>query len=76
MDDNYQKGNSGSKPYYAIDHKTGKIIPVYLPVDAVAAEAKPGSKAGNPLIDEINEQLREEGFIEKLKNLYKIDKTP
>jgi len=76
MNDDYQKGHSGSKPYYVINSETGKIIPVYLPADAVVVGARPGSKAGSPLIDEINEQLREEGIIEKLKNLYKIDKTP
>ncbi|MDD5191627.1 MAG: hypothetical protein PHH54_02105 [Candidatus Nanoarchaeia archaeon] len=69
MDDE-NKGYGHSNPLYVVDEKTGELIQVYLPADAVASEAKPGVKAGNPLLDEINQQLREEQLIEKMRRLY------
>ncbi len=71
MDKELKKGCGKYKPYFVIDKKTGKLIPAYLPEDAVVKEAKPGEKAGNYLIDEINEQLHPTGLMEKLKELYK-----
>ncbi len=59
MKDKYQKGSADSKSYYVVDKKSGKIVPIYLPADAVIPKARPGVKAGNPLLDEINKKLRE-----------------
>jgi len=73
MEDKYQKGSADSKPYYVVDEESGKLVPIYLPADAVMPEAKPGTKAGNPLLDEINEDLRRENITEKIKRLYKIN---
>lgn len=72
MDDDHQKGHYDSKPYYVIDKDTGKIIPVYLPADAVIASVQPGYKAGNPLIDKVNDELKKKDMIQKMKYLYKI----
>jgi len=69
--DEYRKGYFRFKPYYVIDEETGEIVPTNLPADAVIPQAKPGSKAGNSLLDEINERLQDEGLIEKLKRLYR-----
>ncbi len=74
MEDKYQKGSANSKPYYVIDEESGEVVPIYLPADAVISEARPGAKAGNPLLDEINERLRRENITEKTKGLYKINK--
>ncbi|MFH0831426.1 MAG: hypothetical protein V1886_00980 [archaeon] len=38
------------------------LIPPCLPANAVAREAQPGYKAGNPLIDRVNENSRETLF--------------
>ena len=73
MEDKYQKGSADSKPYYFVDEESGKLIPIYFPADAVMPEARPGVKAGNPLLDEINEYLRKENITEKIKRLYKIN---
>ena len=73
-DDTNKIGYVKSKPYYVIDKDSGKIIPIYIPADAIMQQAKPGSKAGNSLLDKINEELREEGLIEKMKSLYKTKK--
>jgi len=73
MENKYQKGSADSKPYYIVDEESGKLVPVYLPDDAVIPEARPGVKAGNPLLDEINEDLRKENITEKIKRLYKIN---
>ena len=74
MEDKYQKGFADSKPYYVIDEESGEIVPIYLPADAVIPEARPGAKAGNLLLDEINEKLRRENITENLKRLYIINK--
>jgi len=74
MEDKYQKGFADSKLYYVIDEESGEVVPIYFPDDAVIPEAKPGAKAGNPLLDEINEKLRKENITEKTKGLYKINK--
>ena len=42
----------------------------YVPADAVAKQAKPGYKAGNPIIDEVNENIRRDTIIKKFKKLY------
>ena len=76
MENKYQKGFADSKPYYIVDKESGKLIPVYFPADAVMPEARPGAKAGNPLLDEINEKLRGENITEKMKRLYKKSCTP
>ncbi|MBU3941688.1 MAG: hypothetical protein KKF74_02135, partial [Nanoarchaeota archaeon] len=73
MEDKYQKGSADSKPYYVVDEESGKLMPIYFPADAVMPKARPGVKAGNPLLDEINEELRKENIIEKMKRLYKIN---
>lgn len=73
-DNDGQIGYIKSKSYYVIDKDSGNIVPVYLPADAVLQQAKPGSKAGSSLLDKINEELRQEGLIEKMKRLYKIEK--
>ncbi|MCK5629524.1 MAG: hypothetical protein KAI26_02810 [Nanoarchaeota archaeon] len=70
-----QIGYIKSRPYYVIDKDSGNIVPVYLPADAVLERAKPGSKAGSSLLDKINEELKQEGLIEKMKGLYKIEKN-
>ncbi len=72
MEDKYQKGSADFKQYYVVDKKSGKIVPIYLPADAVMREARPGVKAGNPLLDEINERLRKENITEEMKRLYRI----
>src|SRR3989344_4537341 len=64
--DEYRKGYFRFKPYYVIDEETGEIVPTNLPADAVIPQAKPGSKAGNSLLDEINESLQDEGKIEEI----------
>ena len=71
MEDKYQKGFADYKSYYVVDEKTGKIVPIYLPADAVIHEARPGAKAGNPLLDEINEELRRKNITEEMKRLYR-----
>ncbi|MEA3514533.1 MAG: hypothetical protein U9R34_03595 [Nanoarchaeota archaeon] len=72
-DNDDQIGYIKSKSYYVIDKDSGNIVPVYLPADAVQHQAKPGSKAGSSLLDKINEELKQEGLIEKMKGLYKIE---
>jgi hypothetical protein len=72
--DDYRKGHADYRPFYVIDKDTGKLVELYLPADAVAAEAKPGYKAGNPALDEVNEQIRRDGLLEKFKRLYQISK--
>jgi len=72
MEDKYQKGFADSKLYYVVDEESGELVPIYLPADAVMPEARPGVKAGNPLLDEINEELRRKNLIEKTKGLYRI----
>ncbi len=67
----YQKGHASSKPYYVFDEKTGKLIQLNLPANAIMPESKPGYKAGNSLLDEINEQLEQEGLVKKIKELYR-----
>lgn len=74
FDKKYQLGHGNSRPFYMVDRKTGELIPVYLPADAIAKEARPGVKAGNPLLDEINEEFRRKGIIEKTKRLYEVKK--
>ena len=71
MEDKYQKGFADSKLYYAVDKESGNLIPIYLPANAVIPEAKPGVKAGNPLLDEINKRLRRENITEEMKRLYR-----
>lgn len=56
-----QLGHISFKPYESV-----------VPCDAVSPQAKPGAKAGNPCVDKINEELREEGLINKLKALQGI----
>jgi len=73
MEDKYQKGSADSKPYYVVDEESGELVPIYLPAYAVIPEAKPGAKAGNPLLDEINEDLRKKNITEKIKRLYIIN---
>ncbi|MFH1173713.1 MAG: hypothetical protein V1725_01115 [archaeon] len=43
--------------------KDGKTLPVYIPADATAPEAKPGSKAGNPHLDVLLEEERKEQIM-------------
>lgn len=54
--------------------KKGEPEPVipkpYIPADAVAPCAKPGYKAGNPMIDEVNENVRRDNIIKKFKKFY------
>jgi hypothetical protein len=71
--DSDERGHGSYKPLFVVDEETGNIVPVYLPADAVADQAKPGAKAGNPVLDDINEQLRQEGLAEKMKELYRKD---
>ncbi|MAG39050.1 hypothetical protein CMO90_03085 [Candidatus Woesearchaeota archaeon] len=71
-EEEYELGYFDSKPVYVIDEDSGELVPVYLPVDAIMNEARTGVKAGNPLLDDINKELREEGLIEKLKELYNL----
>ena len=73
MEDKYQKGSADSKPYYVVDEESGELMPIYFPAYAVMPEARPGTKAGNPFLDEINEELRKKKIIEKMKRLYKIN---
>lgn len=72
--ENYQKGYFRCKEYFAVDELTGELIPLYIPDDVIAKGCSPGDYAGNPHLDEINKQLRDEGIIEKMKSLYKINK--
>lgn len=71
MGKKYQKGSADYKPYYIVDEKTGELVPIYLPADAIMPEARAGVKAGNPLLDEINEELKKENIIERMKKLYR-----
>ena len=71
MKNKYQKGSADSKPYYVVDEESGELVRIYFPADAVMPEARPGVKAGNPLLDEINKKLRKENIIEKTKRLYR-----
>lgn len=71
MDEKHQRGFADYKPYYVVDEETGEIIPVYLTADAVMPEARAGAKAGNPLLDEINEQLKRDRIIEKMRGLHR-----
>jgi len=48
--------------------KTRKKIRIVFPEDAIANEAKPGAKAGNPLIDEFYQSQRKRRS-NKLKKL-------
>jgi heterodisulfide reductase subunit C len=63
----YEKGTIHLRSYYVIDKETGKIIPIYLTSNAVMRESCIGNKAGNPLIDKINEELEKSRLIKKLK---------
>lgn len=47
------------------------LIPLYMPADAVAKEAQPGYKAGNPVIDRVNENSKREAFFRKFRDFYK-----
>ncbi|MFH1248633.1 MAG: hypothetical protein V1660_00585 [archaeon] len=42
----------------------------YLPADAVSKEAKPGSKAGNPNLDGVLEEIRRDSIVKRFKDLY------
>jgi len=66
-----KKGYAQFKSYYVIDEETGELIELNLPSDAIADMAKLGVKAGNPLLDEINREIRESSLIEKTKRLFK-----
>ncbi len=46
------------------------FIPPYLPADAVSPCAQPGYKAGNPLIDRVNDNSRKDTFSKKFKKFY------
>jgi len=78
MDNNqYQKGHASSRRiHYLIDKETGRTVPTSLPIaHAVNPEARPGVKAGNPLLDDLNNQLQSEGSLKKMKCLYKKEWT-
>ena len=42
----------------------------YVPADAVAKAAKPGYKAGNPLLDNVLEKIRKDSIVRRFKDLY------
>lgn len=46
----------------------------YVPADAIAKEAKPGYKAGNPMLDNVLEEIKKYSITERFKRLYKIIK--
>ena len=71
----YQKGHGSFRPFYVIDPETGRVVKVDPPADAVAPEAKPGAKAGNDLVDTLNEQFaqeRESDLLEILRKIYQM----
>ena len=55
------------------DRDYNKSIEPYIPADAVAPEARPGVKAGNPTLDDNFETIRKEDY-EKRHNLLEIIK--
>ena len=72
--DQPRKGHARFVPYYTIDRKTGKAVPVYDLSDAIAYAARMGVKAGNMLLDEAESQIRQENAAERQKRLYRLDK--
>jgi len=42
----------------------------YVPADAVAKEAKPGYKAGNPMLDDVLKQIREDSIVRRFRDFY------
>lgn len=60
MAENAKKKGESGEPF----------IPPYLPADAVAREAQPGYKAGNPLIDRVNEEIKRDTFFKRFKKFY------
>jgi len=74
MKDNYETGSAESDVYYVVDKKTGKLIKKYLPADSVMPEARPGTKAGNSLLNHINKELQNSEIIDLMKKLYELDK--
>ncbi len=72
MADNYRKGSF--RPYYVINEELGEVVAVYLTSDAIMRGAGISGTGANPLLDDINQQLRDEGIIEKLKSLYRTDR--
>lgn len=42
----------------------------YVPADAVAKEAKPGYKAGNPMLDNVLDNIRRDNIVKRFRDLY------
>lgn len=74
MKDEYEKGSAESHAYYVVDKKTRKLIKKYLPADAVIPEARPGTKAGNSLLNHINKELQNSEIVKLMKKLHELDK--
>ncbi|MBI2045129.1 hypothetical protein HYT23_03660 [Candidatus Pacearchaeota archaeon] len=55
-------------PYFLVDEK-GELIPIYAMADAITECAKVGIKAGNFLLEDIDEILEKGGLIEILRKL-------
>lgn len=58
-----RRGTGSYNPFYVEDEITRELISVYVPQDAVAYGCKPGEKAGNPVVDENNERIKQEESI-------------
>ncbi len=42
----------------------------YVPADAVTKEAKPGYKAGNPMLDNVLDNIRKDNLVKRFNDLY------
>ena len=67
-----QRGKATYTPHYIVDEETGELISVYIPTDAIIRQAQSGYKAGNPLLDDINEKIKQKGLIDKFRKLHKL----
>ena len=61
-----------SNKKYQVGHVTFRPCHIVEPCDAISLEAMPGAKAGNTLVDEMNEQLKREEIIKKMRPLHRI----
>ncbi len=62
-----EKGKYNYTPHLVWDEETDKGIPIYIIADAINPLARPGIKAGNYILDDFEEFLRQEYIIEKAK---------
>lgn len=62
------KGHAKSRMYHILNGD-GTLIEKYFQEDIIMPQAKPGYKAGNSAIDDLNEEFAEQELTRKLNRL-------